>query len=76
MTSSRSLLEADVRDGSGLYVRESHPAQEPPQDAWPVVFFQLFRDDLCDHTQKPCPLLESVIDRRLAQYLPDDLDLL
>ena len=76
MNSSCSLLEADLQNGSGLYVRESHPAQEPPQSTWPAAFFQLFCDDLCDHTQKPCPLLESVFDRQLAQCLSDYLDLL
>ena len=65
-----------MRDGSVLYVRESHPTQEPPYCTWPAMFFQLFCDDLCDHAQEPCPLLESVLDRRLAQCLPDDLDLL
>ena len=65
-----------MRDGSGLYVRESHSAQESSYCTWPAMFFQLFCDDLCDHAQEPCPLLESVFGRWLAQCLPDNLDLL
>ena len=65
-----------MRDGSRLYVREPDPAQEPPYCTRPAVFFQLFCDDLCDHAQEPCPMLESALDRRLTQCLPGDLHIL